>query len=218
MPENMMKNWSKEPRDSVIQKLGDRVHKLPLREGIAQASYRLKLLQERLEQASGRMQNHEKELFEKCVAAELSKDLPRATMYANECVEVRKMAKVLLLSKLAIEQVMLRLETVEEFGDVVVEMAPISGVIHTLKGRLAGVIPEVSYELGAIGEMMSGMMVEAGEVTGSTYDVTASNGETKKILGEASTIAEQRLKENFPELPATYKSAAQERETSPQSR
>lgn len=218
MPEKLIKNWGNDRENTVFQKLGERVHQLPIRERVAQANYRLKLLQERLDQASGKMQNHEKELFEKCVAAELTKDNPRATMYANECVEVRKMTKILLLSKLAIERIMLRLETVEEFGDVVVQMAPISGVIHTLKGRLAGVIPEVSYELGAIGEMMSGMMVEAGEVTGSTFDVATSNEEAKKILGEAGTVAEQRLKEHFPELPAAYKSATPERETSTQSR
>ncbi|MEM3736579.1 MAG: Snf7 family protein [Candidatus Bathyarchaeia archaeon] len=212
MSDNLVKNWDRELRDSMFQRLEDKVHKIPLRERVSQASYRLKLLQERLEQASKRMQNHDKELFDKCVAAELSKDPQRAIMYANECAEVRKMAKVLLLSQLAIERVLLRLETVREFGDVIVEMAPISGVIHALKGRLAGVIPEVSYELAAIGEMMNGMIVEAGDVTGSTYNVTTINEESKRILNEAGTIAEQRIKEKFPELPTAYRAATSERE------
>jgi len=215
---NIIKNWSREPKDSVLQRLGDKVHREPLRERIAQASYRLKLLQERLENASRRMQSHDKELFEKCVSAELSKDLPRATMYAAECAEVRKMAKVLLLSQLAIERVMIRLETIEEFGDVVVEMAPIAGVLHTLKGGLAGVVPEVSYELGAISEMMNGMVVEAGEATCSTWNVAASNEESKKILGEAGVIAEQRIKDDFPELPASYRATTAQKETSLQGR
>ncbi|MFQ5761620.1 MAG: Snf7 family protein [Candidatus Bathyarchaeia archaeon] len=197
----LIKGWDREPGDSILHRIETKVERTPLKDRIAQAIFRLKTLQQRLEDATGRMQRHDRELFEKCVAAEVGRDNARAAMYANECAEVRKMARILLSSQLAIEQVMLRLETVEEFGDVMVEMAPVAGVIHTLKGRLAGVVPEVSYELNGIGEMLNGVMVDAGEATGASLETTTANEESRRIVGEASSVAEQRMKDRFPDLP-----------------
>ena len=44
--------------------------------------------------------------------------------------------------------------------------------------------------------------MEVGEATGQGYDLEASGAESQKILSEANTIAEQRMREKFPELPS----------------
>jgi division protein CdvB (Snf7/Vps24/ESCRT-III family) len=44
--------------------------------------------------------------------------------------------------------------------------------------------------------------MEAGETTGSQYEIDASGAEAQRIMTEASTIAEQHMKERFPDLPA----------------
>jgi len=198
----MLKNWDRSP-EGPIHKLGEKLHRgQPLKERIAQTIFRLKLQKDRLEQAAAKLKQHDQQLFEKIVEAQTVKDDARAAIYANECAEVRKMMKVILLSQLAIEQVILRLETIEEFGDVLAQMAPITGVIHSLKGKLAGIVPEVSYELGSIGEMLNGMVIEAGAATGEPAMPEALSEDSKKILQEASLVAEQRMKEKFPELPS----------------
>ena len=102
----------------------------------------------------------------------------------------------------AIEQVILRLETIEEFGDVVVTMNPVAGVINSLRGSLAGIVPEVSYTLGEIGDQMNNMVVESGGVTAITMNTFSANEEAERILSDANTIAEQRMKEKFPTLPS----------------
>ncbi|MGP3668052.1 MAG: Snf7 family protein [Candidatus Bathyarchaeota archaeon] len=203
----LTKNWEKESQESIIKKIGEKIHhkKESLRERIEYVLWKLKTQHEKLEQALTRMQNHDKELFEKCVKAELSRDHARATIYANECAEVRKMARIMILSQLALEKVMLRLETVKEFGETLKEIAPVSGVIHNIKGRLSGIIPEVSYELGAISEMLDGMVTEVGEASGVTIPFKAENEESKRILEEASAVVEQKMKEKFPETPPIYK-------------
>jgi division protein CdvB (Snf7/Vps24/ESCRT-III family) len=122
-------------------------------------------------------------------------------MYANECAEVRKMAKVTLQCQMALEQVYLRLETIKEFGDVAKMMAPVASVVHSIKNQISGVMPEVGFELGQIGEVLSGVVDEAGEVTGSGYETNASGEEAQRILGEANTIADQHMKDKFPDLP-----------------
>jgi len=58
------------------------------------------------------------------------------------------MAHLTLSSELALERVILRMQTVEEFGDIMAQIAPVIGVVRETRGRIAGVIPEVANELG----------------------------------------------------------------------
>jgi len=131
----------------------------------------------------------------------LSKDTAHAALYANECAEIRKMAHITLSSELALERVILRLQTIEEFGDVMAQLAPVIGIVRETRGRIAGVIPEVAGELGEVNNMLSDMSLETGEVQEQGFDLTASSSEARKVLEESSSIASQQIKERFPELP-----------------
>ena len=44
--------------------------------------------------------------------------------------------------------------------------------------------------------------MEVGEATGQSYDFEASGAEAQKILTEANTIEDNRMREKFPELPS----------------
>jgi len=131
----------------------------------------------------------------------LSKDTAHASLYANECAEIRKMAHITLSSELALERVILRMQTIEEFGDIMAQIAPVIGVVRETRGRIAGVIPEVASELGEVNNMLSDMSIEAGEIQDQNFDLTASTSEARKVLEESSVIASQQMKERFPELP-----------------
>jgi len=201
---NTIKSWEKKDSRSTFSKIADTVKKAPpLRERISYTVYKLKVQEGRLDQAYQRMQNHYNELFRKCTNADLAKDAARASIYANECAEIRKMCKTILRSQFAIEQVMLRLETVEEFGDIVVEMSPVAGVINSIKTHLAGVVPEVSYKLGEIGDTLNDLVMEAGGASSVSWNVSSSGEDADKILSDANVIAEQKMKEKFPTLPDT---------------
>jgi division protein CdvB (Snf7/Vps24/ESCRT-III family) len=200
---NAMKSWERDTGRSSISKLTDGVKKqAPLRERISYTVYKLKTQNSRLQQAEHRMTDHYNELFRKCTNAVMAKDSVRASMYANECAEVKKMSQTIVRSMFAIEQVMLRLETIEEFGDVVVTMNPVAGVINNLRGSLAGIVPEVSYTLGEIGDQMNNMVVESGGATAITMNTLSAGEEADRILSDANTVAEQRMKEKFPTLPS----------------
>jgi division protein CdvB (Snf7/Vps24/ESCRT-III family) len=202
MDRSFLKDWDTESREPVISKVGAHFHHRPsTKEQVSSALYRLKTQQNKLESAAVRMQQHDKEIFNKCVSSQLAHDTARAAMYANECAEVRKMAKVTLQCQMALEQVSLRLETIEEFGDVARMMLPVANVVHSIKNQISGVMPEVGFELGQIGEVLSSVVDSAGEVTGSAYDTSTPSEEANRILGEASTIADQHIKDKFPELP-----------------
>ena len=199
----MSKNWENNSNKSIFKVLKEKVIKPPpLKERLSYATYRLKTQMEALEQSGSKMQYQYDKLFKKCTDAVTSKDMERAKIYANECAQIKKMVSVVLQSQFAIEQVTMRLETLEEFGDVAVEMGPVANVIASLKGQLVGVMPEVSYTLGEIGESLNELVFESGEATAQPTNIEASS-EAAKILNEAATVAEQKMKERFPTLLGT---------------
>ena len=201
MNSGFLKDWDRDAKEPVFSRVNSKFHhKLPVKEQVATALYRLKVQQNKLETAAMRMQQHDKEIFTKCVNSQMAHDVARASMYANECAEVRKMAKVTLQCQLALEQVSLRLETIEEFGDMARLMAPAASVVHSIKNQISGLIPEVGFELNEIGEVLNSVVVEAGETVGSSYEMDASSNEAQRILTEANTIADQHMKDRFPDL------------------
>jgi len=185
--------WSK--------KLKEAIHPTPMKQRISECLFKLKIQQRKLERTSYHMQERDQALYGKCVLAVQGKNTELASIYANECAGLRKMAKVILHSELALEQVTLRLEAVNEFGQLAATMMPIAGVVRTLKSQLEGVMPEVSLELSSVNETLEELSMEVGETSENTFDISSSSGESQKILQEANLVAEQKMKERFPELP-----------------
>ena len=165
----------------------------------------LKIQSEKLKRTYHRLLARDKELFEACVRAEQELDRDRATIYANEIAQLRKMSRTILKSQISLEKVILRLETIRDFGDVMNVLAPATKIIRRIQSDLSGLVPEVAHNLRMVDEMLEGIMVEAGNVTGATVSVMVADSEARRILEEASEIAAQRMSNQFPELPEPLK-------------
>ncbi|MEM2576871.1 MAG: Snf7 family protein [Candidatus Bathyarchaeia archaeon] len=201
MSRRIIKSWN--GSDSIFTRFSEKIRgrKPSLREKVSQAIYRLKVQRTKLENAAARIENHDKSLFEKIVKAQMAKDSARAIMYANECVELRKIAKTTLRCQLALEKVLLRLETIKDFGDVASLMAPVVDVFQTIKTEISVIMPEVAFELSEVGEVLGDIVTEMGEASGLSEEDLHPSSEAMKIIEEANAVAEQKMKEKFPELP-----------------
>ncbi len=187
---------------SIFRKFEDRIHPVPLKERIEHASFRLHAQLEKLEHMYTRLHQRDTELFQRCVGAQLSNDPGHAKIYANECGEIRKIAKVVLGSQLALEKVILRLETVEEFGSIMMQMAPVMSIVKETRSKIAGVVPQVANELEEVNNMLGDLTYEAGEVSTTSLPVETTDEEARKVLEETGAIAEQKLRDHFPDLPS----------------
>lgn len=187
---------------SIIKRFEDKMHPVSLKERIEHARFRLQTQYDKLEQTYSHIQQRDKTLFQRCVGAQLSNDSAHAKIYANECAEIRKIAKVVLGSQLALERVILRLETVGEFGTIYAEIAPVIGIVKDTRAKIAGIIPQVANELDEVNTLLGDLTCETGEVSVSEVPTEASNAEAKRILDETGIIAEERLHEHFPDLPS----------------
>lgn len=187
---------------SIFRKVEDKLHPVPLKERIEHASFRLNTQFEKLEHTYTRLHQRDTELFQRCVGAQLSNDPGHAQLYANECAEIRKIATVVLGSQLALERVILRLKTIEEFGNLMAQMAPVMSIVKETKSKIAGIVPQVASELDDVNNLLSDMAVETGEVTANSLPIETTDEDARKVLEETGLIAEQKLRDHFPELPS----------------
>jgi len=199
---NFAKNWERREGPSLASKIKETVRPPgPLKPRLDRAIRRIEVQIQRLGHASERFLQRDKSIFDRIVNAYMKHDESRANIFASELAEVRKMEKMILHARLALEQIVLRLRTITELGDIAITLTPVVGVIHNIRNGIASVSPQAERELGEIGNLLSGIVVDAGQVTGTTLDFEMINEDSKKILSEASVVAEQRMKEQFPDLP-----------------
>jgi division protein CdvB (Snf7/Vps24/ESCRT-III family) len=187
---------------SFISKIEDRlgVRQQPLKEQLAVVIYRIRTQRNKIESMSLMLQRRDKEFFDKCVGARSAGDVARANLYAEECAEVRKLAKIALNSELALEQLVFKLETAEMMGDIAYLVHPIKSVVATVEQQIQHMLPDVSFELSQINESLETIMVNAGDVSESIVPAESHSPEGERIMLEANTLAEQKIRSRFPEL------------------
>lgn len=202
MSDRFIRRWQKDDRPALKERMRDAVRSpVPLKPRLEAAVRGIQVQTQRLEQVQGRLTERDKTIFSKVVEAYSKHDMAHATIYANELVEIRKMARLITQARLALEQIVLRLSTVEELGDVVMTLAPAMGVIRNVRAGISGVLPEAERELSEVGNLLSGLLIDAGQTSGLNINFETANEDAQKILLEASALAEQKVKEKFPELP-----------------
>jgi division protein CdvB (Snf7/Vps24/ESCRT-III family) len=198
-------NWEhkKDSSSSAADRLKDALRPAgPLKPKLESAMRSLQMQTQRLDQINGRLTERQRMMFEKVVDAVKRHDQARASIYANEVAEIRKMAKLIMQSRLALESIVLRLGTMEDLGDIVSNLAPAVRVISTVSRSIGSVTPEAEKDMNEISNMLSSILVEAGQTGNYTISFETGNEDAQKILEEAASEAETRLKAQFPDLPA----------------
>ena len=152
----------------------------------------------KLDQKCSRLKSQDDALFNKVVAATQKHETDRAAAYANELAELRKITMSVTQMRLAMEQINLRMGTVQDFGDVVESITPIVSVIKGMKSSMTGILPEASSEMSKIGELMTGLISDAGQLGGSQPSIESSSPETESILAEAAALVQVDNEKQFP--------------------
>ncbi len=195
--------WDK-PRSS--PSLGKRIRERirppePLRPRIELATRQIEIQISKLEATSAKLKDKDATLFSKVVLLIRKHDTQHANMIANELSEIRKMSKIVTQAKLALEQVTLRLGTIKEMGDIAVALSPAMGVLKSVRSGISCVVPEGEGEISEISGLLSGILVDASQISSTSINFESANEEAEKVLVEAGVIAERNIRERFPDLP-----------------
>src|SRR5271157_871754 len=174
----------------------------PLKSQIEQANRQIRVLISQLDGTVNRIRQRDATIFKGVVTSLAKHDSQHAAVYANELSEVRKMGKMVTQAQLALEQISLRLGTITDLGEIANTLAPAVSVIRTMKDTLGTALPQADREIGEISDLLSSVLVDAGATGGLSLNFDAANEDAQKVLEEASAVAEQRMRETFPEIPA----------------
>jgi len=165
----------------------------------------LKVQKVKIEQVTFRLSQRDKILFQSCVAALKSNNRERAAICANELAEVRKLRSFLRQIQLALERVILRLETIKELNDIVTEMRPVIRILKSVSEQLSETLPQVSLELEKVSEGINETLaltkVSANAESLIPLDIKTPGGQ--EVLKEVSSLLEQKVAEKLPEPPTS---------------
>jgi division protein CdvB (Snf7/Vps24/ESCRT-III family) len=186
---------------SFADKIREAIKPTPIKQRIRLATYKLRTQTTRLDKSISQMESRDRTLHDKVVKSLEARDTQSATLYANECVQIRKLIKTSLSSQISLEQALLRLETIEHFGDMVHSMGSIKGILTMVKGELEGKLPEISTGINDVEDSLENLTMEIGESVDADGNYVLPSDESAKILKEADLMAEQKMKEKFPEIP-----------------
>ncbi len=186
---------------SFADKIREAIKPTPIKQRIRMATYKLRTQTTRLDKSIVQMESRDRTLHDKVVRSLEARDTQSATLYANECVQIRKLIKTSLSSQISLEQALLRLETIEQFGDMVHSMGSIKGILTMVKGELEGKLPEISTGINDVEDSLENLTMEIGESVDADGNYVLPSDESAKILKEADLMAEQKMKEKFPEIP-----------------
>jgi len=210
----MSSQFSSRWQSSQQEGLGTRIKETvwspgPLKPRLEQATRQIQVQISKLDATSAKLRERDASIFNKVVASIAKHDSQHANIFANELSEVRKMNKMVTQAKLALEQITLRLSTVQELGDIVVTLSPAMGVIKSVRSGLVSIIPEAENEIGEISGLLSSILVDAGQLGSGIINFESANEEADKILAEAGAVAEQKMRDKFPDLPTSVPSGTE---------
>ncbi|EZQ06859.1 MULTISPECIES: cell division protein CdvB [Acidianus] len=186
----------------------DKKKRVQLGRLLTEISLKLKDQQTKLEEAIHRLKERDKELFEKVVRTQIDGDTARATIYAQEISDIRKMIKIIYTAFLAIEKVRLKLDTVQELQGLSLVLFPVQKILEEIKPQLKGIAPEVAMALESITSSVNNIAIETGVLNDKSIVPAVIDEQAKKIMEEAQRTAESKVKE-LPDLPHPPKNTIQ---------
>jgi len=147
------------------------------------------------------MMNKSKEYFEQVVEAMMSGDEDRASIYAEEIAEIRKLANMIMKTQLLLEQVKLRLETIIEVSELIGLVVPLLSLIAEVEDEVSGVAPEAANNLHELASYIQNFTETTSMINPAQSLQEELSEDVKKVLEEARKAAAEKIKESFPDVP-----------------
>jgi division protein CdvB (Snf7/Vps24/ESCRT-III family) len=155
----------------------------------------------RLADMHKRMKEKDEEIFHRLVASIKENNASCSTVLSSDLDRARQLSRAVFLAQLALEKIETRLSSAADFGDLVIVLSPAMALVKNLRSSLSPFVPEMEEELGLISELLSGILVDAGQVGGYTINFETANEEAVRLIDEAAAAVDQKMKEDFPGIP-----------------
>ena len=197
------KRWTQPRREPLMDKVKEAiVPPEPIKNQINSVKQALSREINKLDNIGCKLRKRDSKMMHSVITSMEKHEGQHASARANELAETRKMMRMTNQTKMVLEQISLRLDTVEELGDIVTVLSPVIPVIKGITGGLSGFIPNAGSEIDEIGSMLNGLLSDAGHITGSTMTFESNSEDATNIISEAKAVVEQKKIEKFPQIPS----------------
>ena len=124
-------------------------------------------------------------------------------MCANELAEVRKLLELLSQTQIAIERIILRLETIKELSTIMVDLKPALSALKNVTTNLVNIMPDVATELDKVNNSIQETLTVTKFSSEPPIVKPMKTAGGQEILKEVNMVLEERLSEQLPEPPAS---------------
>jgi hypothetical protein len=74
-------------------------------------------------------------------------------------------------------------------------------VLRSVRSGLTDILPAAERELGEIGDILQGVIIDSKQGDEFNINVEAANEDSQKILKEAASAVEKKINRELPEIP-----------------
>ena len=173
----------------------------PLKPRLDAVQKKIELQIARLEELHTLLKSKDEEVFLKLVSSIKENNAQYSTVLSSDLARARQASKIVFMSRVALDKLIAKLSSASDFGDLVIVLSPAMAVVKNLRSALTSRVPEMEEELGIISELLSGILVDAGQVGGYTINFETANEEAVRLIEEASKVVEQKMKDELPGIP-----------------
>jgi division protein CdvB (Snf7/Vps24/ESCRT-III family) len=173
----------------------------PLKPRLDAVQKKIEFQVSRLDEMHRSLKAKDDEIFLKLVSSIKENNAPYTTILSTDLDRARQLSRAVFLARVALEKIGSKLSSASDFGDLVIVLSPAMALVKNLRSSLTPLVPEMEEELGLISELLSGILVDAGQVGGYTINFETANEEAVRMLDEAAATVDQKMKEEFPGIP-----------------
>jgi division protein CdvB (Snf7/Vps24/ESCRT-III family) len=173
----------------------------PLKPRVDAVQKRMQMQVARLKELHNMLTLKDKQTFNKLMISINENSPQHSTVLSSELASARQVSRVVLLSYTALEKLIAKLSAASGFGDLVIILSPAMAVVKNMRSSITPYVPEMEEELGIVSELLSGILVDAGQVGGYTINFEVANEEAVRLIREASSAVDQKIEEEFPRIP-----------------
>jgi division protein CdvB (Snf7/Vps24/ESCRT-III family) len=173
----------------------------PLKPRMDAVRKRIQVLIDRLEELHSINRLRDNEILRKLMVSINESSTQHCTLLSSELAGARQLSRALLLSSVALEKLISKLSSASDFGDLVIVLSPSMAVVKSLRTSITPYVPEMEGDLGVISELLSGILVDAGQVGGCTINFETANEEAVRFIRDVARVVDEKMEEEFSKLP-----------------
>jgi len=143
-------------------------------------------------------------LFKRAVSSYLKGERDRSLIYINEAKQVEKMYTKLMVVDKVLEQVKLRLETIENVSNLTASVLETTNILSVARDYIKDVVPAMGYSIDSLVRETKKVLAETTDsVDMNTESALEYSPEAVKMLKELEKTVAETVKTRLPEIPSS---------------